>query len=90
MKRQLRTLKQYLRQNGSLAVAKRCKCEYIVYTYYLSKDGSTIVRMKKEYFIDRILREEKTTRKIVRMPINSFVNDTVDDLLNRGYSLKAS
>ena len=69
-------------------MAKQCKQEYIVYSYFLNNEGTAIVRLNKQHFKNRDLEGGKSKRRKIEIPIEKFFNDTIYDLLMRGYKLE--
>ena len=73
----------------NVSLAKQCKQEYIIYTFYTNPKRQQIVRQTKEHFDNRELDNPgKCKKRRVEIPIDKFLNDVVYDLLNRGYELE--
>jgi hypothetical protein len=88
MNEKFKAIKDYFEEHGHVALAKQCKKEYIVYSYYTNFEGNVINRMLKQHFKNRDLEVGKNKRKKVEIPIAKFFKDVIYDLLNRGYELE--
>ena len=81
-------IKDYLQENRCVFLAKQCKQEYIVYAYYLNYNGTAITIMNKQHYKNRDLECGKSKRKKIKIPIEKFFDNTMYDLLIRGYKLE--
>ena len=73
----------------NVSLAKQCKNEYIVYTFYTELKIEDIIRETKEHFADKELNEKrKSTKKKLNILINQFLDEVIYDLLERGYELE--
>lgn len=88
MNKEMNRIKDYLKEHGHVSLAKQCKQEYIIYSYFLNIKGKTIVRLNKHHFKNRDLESGKSKRRKLEIPIEKFFDDTIYDLLMRGYKLE--
>lgn len=88
MNEKIKAVKDYLEDHRYVSLAKQCKQEYIVYSYYTNFEGNAINRVLKQYYKNRDLEGGKTKRRKVEIPITKFLDDVIYDLLNRGYTLE--
>ena len=88
MSEEMSVIKDYFMENRCVSLAKQCKQEYIVYSYFLNYDGTVVVRFNKQYFKNRDLEGGKSKRRKVEIPIERFFGDVIHDLLVRGYKLE--
>lgn len=88
MNEEMNRIKDYFKENRWVSLAKQCKQEYIVYSYFLNYEGTAIVRLNKQHFKNRNLEGGKSKRRKIEIPIEKFFNDTIYDLLMRGYKLE--
>lgn len=47
MNEEMSKIKDYFKKYRWVSLAKQCKQEYIVYSYFLNNEGTTIVRLNK-------------------------------------------
>lgn len=87
MNEKFKAIKDYFKEHGHVSVAKQCKKEYIIYSYYQNYEGNAITRMLKQHFKNRDLKGGKTKRKKVEIDIKDF-DDIIYDLIKRGYELE--
>lgn len=88
MNEKIEAIKKYFMQNGNVFLAKQCKKEYIIYFFSANFEKNAVVRQNKQHFKSRDLHEGKNKRKKVNIPLNTFFDEVVYDLLNRGYELE--
>ena len=89
MNEEINRIKKYLEEHTCVSLARQCSQEYIVYTYYLNYECTTIIKLIKEHFLNRDLKEEgKKKRWKIKIPVEKFLNDTIYDLITRGYKLE--
>lgn len=88
MNEEMNRIKDYFKEYRWVSLAKQCKQEYIVYSYFLNNEGTAIVRLNKQHFKNRDLEGGKSKRRKIEIPIEKFFNDTIYDLLMRGYKLE--
>lgn len=89
MNRKIEEIKKVLMDLRNVSLAKQCKNEYIVYTFYADLKRENIIRETKEHFADKELNgERKSTKKKLNIPINQFLDEVIYDLLERGYELE--
>ena len=81
-------VKDYFMEHRCVSLAKQCKQEYIVYSYFLNYRGTAVVRFNKQHFKNRDLEGVKSKRRKVEIPIEKFFDDIIYDLLVRGYKLE--
>lgn len=88
MNEEMNKIKDYFKEYRWVSLAKQCKQEYIVYSYFSNNDGTAIIRLNKQHFKNRDLEGGK--RKIIKIeiPIKKFFDDIIYDLLVRGYKLE--
>ena len=88
MNEEMNRIKDYFKEYRWVSLAKQCKQEYIVYSYFFNNEGTAIVRLNKQHFKNRDLEGGKSKRRKIEIPIEKFFNDTIYDLLMRGYKLE--
>ena len=88
MNEEMSKIKDYFKKYRQVSLAKQCKQEYIVYSYFLNNEGTTIVRLNKQHFKNRDLEGGKSKRRKIEIPIKKFFDDIIYDLLVRGYKLE--
>lgn len=89
MEEEIHRIKDYFKEHGCVFLSKQCKQEYIVYCYYSNCDGTAIIRCHKQHFKNRDLEGNmKNKRRKVKISIKKFFDDTIYDLLIRGYKLE--
>lgn len=89
MNEKIKEIENVLMDLMNVSLAKQCKQEYIIYTFYTNPKRQQIVRQTKEHFDNRELDNPgKCKKRRVEIPIDKFLNDVVYDLLNRGYELE--
>lgn len=88
MNEEMNRIKDYFKENRCVFLAKQCKQEYIIYSYFLNYEGTAIVRLNKQHFKNRDLEGGKSKRRKIEIPIEKFFDDTIYDLLMRGYKLE--
>ena len=88
MNEEMGKIKDYFKEHRWVSLAKQCKQEYIVYSYFLNNEGTTIVRLNKQHFKNKDLEGGKSERRKIEIPIKKFFDDTIYDLLVRGYQLE--
>lgn len=88
MNEKIKAIKKYFMKNGNVFLAKQCKKEYIIYFFSANFERNAVVRQNKQHFKSRELDEEKSKKKNVYIPLDTFFDETVLDLLNRGYELE--
>lgn len=88
MNEKMKTIRDYFEKNGYVSLAKQCKQEYIIYSYYRNYEGNGVQRMLKQHFKNRDLEGGKTKRRKIDFSINRFFDEVVYDLINRGYELE--
>ena len=88
MNEEMSKIKNYFKEYRWVSLVKQCKQEYIVYSYFLNYDGTSIVRLNKQHFKNRDLEGGKSKIRKIEIPIEKFFNDTIYDLLVRGYKLE--
>ena len=88
MNEKIYAVKNHLMNNKFVALSKQCKKEFIVYCFYLDATGNMIHLQKKTHYANRDLSGGKN-RKLRRVEISlrDFLDNTVYDLINRGYEL---
>ena len=88
MNNKINEIKKHLLERYSVALAKQCKQEYIVYHFYLDYDNKDIIKKYGKFHYRNSkgdLKKWKITRTEIH--IHKFLNEIVYDLLNRGYTL---
>lgn len=85
---EMNKIKEYFKENNWVSLGKQCKQEYIVYSYFLNNEGTTITRLNKQHFKNRDLEGGKSKRRKIEIPVEKFFDDTIYDLLIRGYKLE--
>ena len=60
MNEEMNRIKDYFKGHRCVFLAKQCKQEYIVYSYFLNYDGTAIVRLNKQHFKNRDLENGKS------------------------------
>ena len=88
MNEELDRIKDYFLENRYVSLAKQCKQEYIIYSYFLNYEGTVVVRLNKQHFKNRDLEGGKSKRRKIKIPTEKFFNDTIYELLVRGYRLE--
>lgn len=88
MNEEMSKIKDYFKKYRWVSLAKQCKQEYIVYSYFLNNEGTTIVRLNKQHFKNRDLEGGKNKRRKIEIPIEKFFDDIIYDLLSRGYKME--
>lgn len=88
MNEEMNRIKDYFKEHKCFFLAKQCKQEYIIYSYFLNNDGTAIVMLNKQHFKNRDLEGGKSKRREIKIPIEKFFDDTIYDLLIRGYKLE--
>lgn len=91
MNEEMNRIKDYFKEHKCVFLAKQCKQEYIVYSYFLNYDGT--VMLNKQCFKNRDLeggkiKIGKSKRRKIKISIEKFFDDTIYDLLIRGYKLE--
>ena len=89
MNEKIKEIEKVLMDLMNVSLAKQCKHEYVIYTFYTNPNREMIIRQRKEHFANRELDNSGKYRvKKVEIPIEKFLDDVVYDLLNRGYELE--
>lgn len=88
MNEEMDRIKDYFKEYRCVSLAKQCKQEYIVYSYFSNNDGTAIIRLNKQHFKNRDLECGKSKIRKVEIPIRKFFDDIIYDLLIRGYRLE--
>mgnify|MGYP004479788471 CR=1 FL=1 len=88
MNEEMNRIKDYFKEHKCVFLTKQCKQEYIIYSYFLNNDGTAIVMLNKQHFKNRDLEGGKSKRREIKIPIEKFFDDTIYDLLIRGYKLE--
>lgn len=89
MNEKIKEIENVLMEIMNVSLAKQCKKEYIVYTFYTNTKKEMVIRQIKEHFENRNLDNPgKFKRNKVEIPIRKFLDEIVYDLLNRGYELE--
>ncbi len=63
MSEEMNKIKDYLKENGCVSLAKQCKQEYIIYSYFLNNESTAVIRMNKQHFKNRDLEGGKNKRR---------------------------
>lgn len=83
----LEVVKDFFNKHHHVSLAKQCKMEYIMYSFFSNCENTAITRQIKTHFKSRDLTGGKRKIKKIEININHFFNETIYDLLTRGYEL---
>ena len=88
MNEEINEVKKHLLGRYTVALAKQCTQEYIVYYFYLDYNKNVINKYEKAHYQNSEGYRKKWKDKEIEVTIQKFLDNIVYDLLNRGYKLE--